>query len=108
MGERFVGRELRDGDLLFRYRHSDDFGHPEVAFTVCAFWYVNALAAIGRRDEARAQFNALLARRNHVGLLSEDIHPVTGQQWGNFPQTYSMVGIIACALRLSQSWDHAL
>jgi GH15 family glucan-1,4-alpha-glucosidase len=103
-----IGRELREGELLFRYRHNDDFGHPEVAFTVCAFWHVNALAATGNLEAARAQFNALLARRNHVGLLSEDIHPGTGQQWGNFPQTYSMVGIIGCALRLSQSWDAAL
>jgi GH15 family glucan-1,4-alpha-glucosidase len=102
-----IGRELREGDLLFRYRHSDDFGRPEVAFTVCAFWHVNALAAIGEPEAAREQFNALLARRNHVGLLSEDIHPASGQQWGNFPQTYSMVGIIGCALRLSQSWDAA-
>jgi GH15 family glucan-1,4-alpha-glucosidase len=103
-----IGRELREGDLLFRYRHADDFGRPETAFTVCAFWYVGALAAIGRVDEAREQFNALLARRNHVGLLSEDIDPRTGLQWGNFPQTYSMVGIINCALRLSRSWDSAL
>jgi len=103
-----IGRELREGDLLFRYRHADDFGRPETAFTVCAFWHVNALAATGRLEEARAQFTALLARRNHVGLLSEDIHPPSGAQWGNFPQTYSMVGIINCALRLSRSWDAAL
>jgi GH15 family glucan-1,4-alpha-glucosidase len=103
-----IGRELREEDLLFRYRHKDDFGRPETAFTVCAFWHVNALAAAGRTDAAREQFNALLRRRNPLGLLSEDIHPGTGQQWGNFPQTYSMVGIISCALRLSQSWDAAL
>ncbi len=103
-----IGAELREGDLLFRYRHTDDFGRPETAFTVCAFWHVNALAATGRVAEARAQFTQLLARRNHVGLLSEDIHPGTGMQWGNFPQTYSMVGIINCAVRLSRSWDTAL
>jgi GH15 family glucan-1,4-alpha-glucosidase len=103
-----IGRELREGDLLFRYRHTDDFGRPETAFTVCAFWYVNALAATGRLAEAREQFESLLRRRNHVGLLSEDIHPATSQQWGNFPQTYSMVGIINSALRLSQSWESAL
>jgi GH15 family glucan-1,4-alpha-glucosidase len=103
-----IGAELREGDLLFRYRHADDFGRPETAFTVCAFWHVNALAATGRVVEARTQFTQLLARRNHVGLLSEDIHPGTGRQWGNFPQTYSMVGIINCAVRLSRSWDTAL
>jgi len=103
-----IGRELREGDLLFRYRHVDDFGHPETAFTVCAFWYVNALAATGRMDAAREQFESLLARRNHVGLLSEDIDPASGRQWGNYPQTYSLVGIINSAVRLSRSWETAL
>jgi len=103
-----IGRELTEGDLLFRYRQSDDFGKPHAAFTVCAFWYVSALAAIGRKEEARERFARLLQRRNALGLLSEDIDPDTGQLWGNFPQTYSMVGIISCAVRLSRSWDEAL
>jgi GH15 family glucan-1,4-alpha-glucosidase len=102
-----IGRELREGELVFRYRHEDDFGRPEVAFTVCAFWYVNALASIGRVEEAREQFEQLLKHRNHLGMLSEDIDPKTGQHWGNYPQTYSMVGIISCALRLSRSWESA-
>ena len=102
-----IGRELREGDLLFRYRHVDDFGRPETAFTVCAFWYVNALAATGRLDAAREQFVSLLGRRNHVGLLSEDIDPASGRQWGNYPQTYSLVGIINSAIRLSRSWETA-
>ena len=72
----------------------DDFGRPETAFTICAFWYVNALAMAGRRDEAREHFERLLARRTRLGLLSEDIDPGTGEWWGNFPQTYSLVGII--------------
>lgn len=100
-----VEEELRNGDLLFRYKHADDFGAPENAFTICAFWYVNALAAAGRLDEARERFDRLLKRRNHLGLLSEDISPATGELWGNFPQTYSMVGIIGSALRLSRSWE---
>jgi GH15 family glucan-1,4-alpha-glucosidase len=90
---------------LFRYKHADDFGKPENAFTICAFWYVNALAAAGRKDEARERFSRLLERRNPLGLLSEDIAPDTGELWGNFPQTYSMVGIIGSALRLSRSWE---
>jgi GH15 family glucan-1,4-alpha-glucosidase len=102
-----IGRELLEGELVFRYRHKDDFGRPEVAFTVCAFWYVNALASTGRVQEAREQFEQLLKHRNHLGMLSEDIHPETGQHWGNYPQTYSMVGIISCALRLSRSWESA-
>jgi GH15 family glucan-1,4-alpha-glucosidase len=100
-----IEEELRVGDLLFRYKHADDFGTPENAFTVCAFWYVNALAAAGRKDEARERFSRLLELRNPLGLLSEDIQPATGELWGNFPQTYSMVGIIGSALRLSRSWE---
>jgi GH15 family glucan-1,4-alpha-glucosidase len=100
-----IEEELRVGDLLFRYKHADDFGKPENAFTICAFWYVNALAAAGRKDEARERFSRLLERRNPLGLLSEDIAPDTGELWGNFPQTYSMVGIIGSALRLSRSWE---
>jgi GH15 family glucan-1,4-alpha-glucosidase len=47
----------------------------------------------------------MLAARNHLGLLSEDTHPVTREMWGNFPQTYSMVGLINGAVRLSVPWD---
>ena len=70
------------------------FGPPENAFTVCTFWYSDMLAAIGRMDEARALFEKFLARRNHVGLHFEDRYPGSGGLWGNFPQTYSMVGVI--------------
>jgi GH15 family glucan-1,4-alpha-glucosidase len=100
-----IEEELRTGDLLFRYKHADDFGAPENAFTICAFWYVNALAAAGRVDEARERFTRLLELRNPLGLLSEDIAPASGELWGNFPQTYSMVGVIGSALRLSRSWE---
>ena len=102
-----VGQVLCKKGYLFRYAAPDDFGAPSVAFTICSFWYVEALAAIGRRDEARALFEKVLSRRNHVGLLSEDIDPETGELWGNFPQTYSLVGIILCAMRLSKSWEEA-
>lgn len=103
-----IGRVLRQGDYLFRYIVPDDFGAPETSFTICTFWYVDALAAIGRRDEARALFERLLARRNPLGLLSEDVHPGTGELWGNFPQTYSLVGLIHAAARLSRSWESVL
>ena len=105
---RAVEQELRRGDFLFRYVHEDDFGTPDTAFVTCAFWYVDALAAVGREEEARAIFERLLACRNHVGLLSEDIDPATGELWGNFPQTYSMVGLINSAMRLSRRWEEAL
>jgi GH15 family glucan-1,4-alpha-glucosidase len=103
-----IGRALRQGNYLYRYIAPDDFGTPETSFTICSFWYVDALAAIGRIDEARALFEQLLARRNPLGLLSEDVHPVTGELWGNFPQTYSMVGLINAAVRLSRSWESLL
>ncbi len=99
---------LCDGPFMRRYEAADDFGRPETAFNVCSFWRVDALARIGRKDEARAAFEALLTRRNHVGLLSEDLAPATGELWGNFPQTYSMVGIINGAVRLSAPWDSAV
>ena len=100
-----ITRILRRGDHLFRYATTDDFGLPQTAFTVCTFWYIEALAAAGRREEARALFEGVLARRNHVGLLSEDLDPVTGELWGNYPQTYSLVGLINCAHLLSKSWQ---
>ena len=102
-----VERELRRGDFIFRYVEKDDFGEPENAFLICTFWYINALSALGRRDEARALFERLLACRNRLGLLAEHIDPKSGEQWGNFVQTYSMVGLIGSAIRLSMRWDLA-
>jgi GH15 family glucan-1,4-alpha-glucosidase len=102
-----IGRDLRRGDFIYRYIVGDDFGLPENAFLVCTFWYVDALAAIGDRDEARSLFEQLLSCRNHHGLLAEDIDTKTREQWGNFVQTYSMVGLIASAIRLSVRWDQA-
>ena len=96
---------LADGPHMRRYEASDDFGQPEVGFTVCAFWRLDALAQIGETERAKEVFEALLASRNHLGLLSEDVHPQTGELWGNFPQTYSMVGIINGATRLTRPWD---
>jgi GH15 family glucan-1,4-alpha-glucosidase len=98
-------RTLCDGPFMRRYEAADDFGRPETAFNVCSFWRIDALARIGRTAQAREIFEALLARRNPVGLLSEDLHATTGELWGNFPQTYSMVGVINGAVRLSAPWD---
>ncbi len=98
-------RVLCDGPYMRRYEAPDDFGLPETSFNICAFWRIDALARIGRQDQARAIFTALLAVRNPLGLMSEDTHPLTCELWGNFPQTYSMVGIINAAMRLSAPWD---
>jgi GH15 family glucan-1,4-alpha-glucosidase len=100
-----IERDLRRGDFIYRYSEEDDFGTPQNAFIVCTFWYINALAATGRAGEARRLFERILASRNEHGLLAEDIDPLTGELWGNFVQTYSMVGIIDSAARLSKRWE---
>ena len=103
-----VSRKLMRNGFLMRYVEADDFGKPSNAFLLCTFWYIDALVSVGRRDEALELFNNLLGRRNHVGLLSEDLDPATGELWGNFPQTYSQVGLILSAMRLSRSWEEGL
>lgn len=102
-----IEKDLLQGRHLLRYSVPDDMGVPEVAFNACTFWYIDALAALGREDEARDLFEGMLAQRNPLGLLSEDIDPKTGELWGNFPQTYSMVGLIHSAMRLSRPWEDA-
>jgi GH15 family glucan-1,4-alpha-glucosidase len=103
-----IGRDLKRGNGLFRYIAPDDFGTPETSFTICTFWYIEALAAIGRKAEAREMFERVLARRNPLGLLSEDLAFDSGEAWGNFPQTYSHVGLIIAAMALSRPWQEAV
>jgi pentatricopeptide repeat protein len=100
-----IESRLLRGRHLFRYAAADDFGTPTTAFNICTFWYIDALARLGRTDEARELFGRMLESRNHVGLLSEDIAPETGEHWGNYPQTYSLVGIVNAAMRLSRGWE---
>ncbi len=99
-----IARELRRDFHVMRYVAADDFGLPETAFLICRFWLIDALWETGRRDEAKEMFVDALKLRNRYGLLSEDVHPVTGKLWGNFPQTYSMSGLILTAIKLSRSW----
>jgi GH15 family glucan-1,4-alpha-glucosidase len=98
-------QHLCDGPFMRRYEEADDFGPPQTAFNVCAFWRIDALFRIGRTDQAREIFEAMLACRTPLGLLSEDVAPATGELWGNFPQTYSMVGVVNGAVRLSRPWE---
>ena len=98
-------RDLRRGDHMLRYAAEDDFGAPETAFNVCTFWLIEALHLSGRSDEARDLFMSMLSHTTHSGLLSEDLDYETGELWGNFPQTYSLVGIINCAGLLSRKWN---
>jgi GH15 family glucan-1,4-alpha-glucosidase len=95
------------GKHMFRYGEPDDLGEPETAFNICTFWYINALAEVGRKDEAREMFEEMLQCRTRLGLLSEDYDVRNGELWGNFPQTYSLVGIILGAIRLSKPWEVA-
>ncbi|MPZ57654.1 MAG: glycoside hydrolase family 15 protein [Rhizobiales bacterium] len=100
-----IEKELFKHNNIMRYATADDFGLPETAFLVCRFWLIDAWWSMGRREEARELFVDALERRNHYGLLSEDIDPQTGQLWGNFPQTYSVAGLILSAMRLSRNWE---
>jgi len=100
-----IEQDLVRGRHVLRYAAEDDFGMPESEFLVCRFWLIDALCLLGRTDEARARFKDALALRNHYGLFAEDIDPKTGTLWGNFPQTYSMAGLILSAMRLSKSWE---
>ena len=102
-----IERHLRRGDFLLRYDEEDDFGRPETAFLVCTLWWILALEKMGERDRARTLFENVLNKCNHLGLLAEDVAPDNGELWGNFPQTYSMVGLIQCASRLSIPWEKA-
>jgi pentatricopeptide repeat protein len=95
---------LRKGSYLLRYAIPDDFGAPQTAFNICTFWLVEALYLAGRIDEARSLFEEMLERRTTAGLLSEDIGFADGELWGNYPQTYSLVGLINCAVLLSRPW----
>lgn len=97
---------LTDKGLFYRYKHYDDFGFPESTFLVCAFWYVDALACVGRVDDAIRHLDQLLTFSNHLGIFSEDATP-DGSQWGNFPQTYSHVGLINAACRIGRKLDKA-
>lgn len=100
-----VEQGLRRGSHMLRYATEDDFGLPETAFNVCTFWLIEALHFTGRDADARALFAEMLDRRTAAGLLSEDIDPVSGELWGNYPQTYSLVGMINCAVLLSKPWS---
>lgn len=102
---RVVEAELRRGEHMLRYAAEDDFGAPETAFNVCTFWLIEALHLAHRDDEARELFERMLGHATSSGLLSEDMDFETGELWGNFPQTYSLVGVINCAVLLSKSWN---
>jgi GH15 family glucan-1,4-alpha-glucosidase len=95
-------RELVQGGLMLRYRHEDDFGDTTTAFTICSFWWAEALAMMGELDRAVEVFQRLLTHANPLGLFSEDIEPATGRLLGNFPQAYTHVGLIHAAITIGE------
>jgi GH15 family glucan-1,4-alpha-glucosidase len=103
--ERLEAALRTDNGLFYRYVHEDDFGKPSATFLVCAYWYVEALAKVGRLDDAIAGFERLDPYANHLGLMSETVDDLTGSQQGNFPQTYSHVGLMNAAFRIARGRD---
>ncbi len=95
-------KRLLDRGLMMRYRNPDDFGLPTSAFTICSFWLAEALALVGRLDDAVDTFRRVAAYENPVGLFSEDIDPATGALLGNFPQAYTHVGLIHAAITIGE------
>jgi len=96
-----VEKELKKGNYITH-------GHNTFGSTTATFWYINALTAVGRRDEARKLFEIMLKTCNSSGLLSETVDTETGELWGNFPKTTAMVALIECAIRLSLEWDDVI
>jgi GH15 family glucan-1,4-alpha-glucosidase len=103
---------IRDGlskdGWLFRYRLNDGFGSPTVAFIICTFWLVEALADTGRKAEARKVMDHVHSTLSGLGLLAEDYETTNLCMWGNFPQAYSHVGLIRAAFAASPGWGDAV
>jgi GH15 family glucan-1,4-alpha-glucosidase len=90
-------------NIFLRYKH-DDLGQSKNTFIICGFWYAEALATVGMIDKATNVIETLIKTSNHLGLFSEDSDENSGQ-WGNFPQTYSHVGLVNAVYRLSTKLD---
>jgi len=102
-------KELKASNgLFYRYLYKDDFGKPKTTFLICAFWYVEALAAVGRTEDAIREFENLIKFSNHLQLFSEDVDEKDGSQWGNFPQAYSHVGLMNAAYKIATKLDRPI
>jgi|APLak6261679142_1056127.scaffolds.fasta_scaffold00066_36 GH15 family glucan-1,4-alpha-glucosidase len=99
--DEYQHRLVRQG-LMLRYMNDDDFGETTSAFTICSFWWAEALALAGRLDEAVLLFERLLKFSNPLGLFSEDVDPSTGKLLGNFPQAYTHVGLMHAAVTIGE------
>ena len=98
-----IEKELSNDGLLYRYKNEDDFGLPSSSFTVCTFWFIDALNKIGERKKAKNLFDKLLSYSNHLGLFSEDLDFKTKELLGNFPQAYSHLALIETAMNLNKT-----
>jgi GH15 family glucan-1,4-alpha-glucosidase len=99
-----IGDELVSDSLVYRYNveaSPDGLGGEEGTFSICSFWYVEALSRAGRLDEARLAFEKMLTYANHLGLYSEEIGP-SGEALGNFPQAFTHLSLISAAVNLDQ------
>ena len=96
-----IEKDLMNDGLLFRYRNKDDFGFPSSSFTVCSFWYINSLYKIGEKEKSKNYFEKILKYSNHLGLYSEDLDFKSKRLLGNFPQAYSHLALIDCALNFN-------
>ena len=105
-----MDRELVSDSLVYRYNPSaspDGLAGDEGTFTLCTFWYVDALARAGRLDDARLVFEKMHTYANHLGLYSEEIGS-TGEQLGNFPQAFSHLALISAAINLNYQIEHGV
>jgi GH15 family glucan-1,4-alpha-glucosidase len=103
-----MDRELVSDSLVYRYNPGaspDGLAGDEGTFSLCTFWYVDALARAGRLDDARLTFEKMHTYANHLGLYSEEISS-TGEQLGNFPQAFSHLALISAAINLDHQLDH--
>lgn len=103
-----IMKVLDNDGWLMRYVMNDGFGKPSVAFVICTFWLIEALALLGRHAEAKEMFDRIHTALSPLGLLSEDYDTANQRMWGNFPQTYSHVGLIHAAFSASPSWREVL
>ncbi|MET7027830.1 glycoside hydrolase family 15 protein [Sediminicola luteus] len=102
-----IEKELSHEGLMYRYKNEDDFGLPSSSFTICTFWFINSLFKIGEEEKAIKHFEKLLSYSNHLGLFSEDIDFKTKRLLGNFPQAYSHLALIECAINFSKKDSEA-
>jgi GH15 family glucan-1,4-alpha-glucosidase len=103
-----IEKDLCNDGLLYRYTNKDDFGKPSSSFTICTFWFINSLFKIGKEEKALEHFERILTYGNHLGLFSEDIDFQSKRLLGNFPQGYSHLALIECAINFSKKTERSL